>query len=409
MPPEVVYVIGMGVEGRKSISQSTMDLIFSMDEVWGAERLLAEWQDLKLTKPLSGHRLVEEVQNLKVRGMKRIAVLASGDPGFFGIAKTILQFLPVEEVRMLPNVSSLQAAFARAGISWQDAVFTSVHARSIGELIGLARRHALLGVLTDPRQCPSLVAKVLLEAGIPDCRAIVFENLGTDRETMTDTRLSALDQKNFAPLNVMIFQSDEPFRQHHIGRIRPDDAYDTIKGMITKHDARLLSIERLEIEENDTIWDIGACSGAVSIECAERAWRGCVYAIEKNTNMLPFLKGNLLKHGAGYHVKIVEGEAPSVLTELPVPNAVFIGGTGGKLEEIFEHIAGLALDNCRVVANFTMIENLSRALSYLRQKGCQPNVVQADFAYGHKLGQGTRFDPNNPVYILSFTMKRLQK
>lgn len=408
MTAEPVCIIGMGVEGRKSLSQNTVNLILSMDEVWGSERLLTEWHDVRCATPLPSHSLTDKIQSLKDRHQKRIAVLASGDPGFYGIAKTILRYLPVDEIQIFPQISSLQYAFARAGIPWQDAVFSSVHARPVSELIGLVRRNPLLGVLTDPKQSPAVISKILLEADTPDCRVIVCENLGTDNERLTDTRLTKVTGQDFAPLNVMILQADQPFRQHHTGVIRPDDAYDTKKGMITKHDVRVISIDRLAIEETDIVWDIGACSGAVSIEMGERAWRGQVYAIEKDPQVLPYFRNNIVTYGAMHHVKLVEGEAPDALHTLPLPKAVFIGGSGGRLIDIFEHIQNLPVDSCRIVANFTVIENLSQAIAYLRSKGYQPEVVQAGFSYGRKIGTGTRFEPNNPVYILSVTLKGAQ-
>ena len=405
MQVEPVVVVGMGIHGREGLDQKTIALLLSMDELWGAERLLAEWPEQRAKTILPGHGLLKKIETLKERGGKKVAILASGDPGFHGIANTVLRFLPADEVIILPHVSSLQAAFAKAKLPWQDATLTSVHARPMRELIGLARRHAKLGILTDPKQNPAAIAETLLAMGIPDCRAIVCENLGMPEEKIIDSRLSQLPGGTFAPLNVLILQADAGFQSHAVGRTRSDDAYAVKKGMITKRDARLISLDRLQIEEDDILWDIGACSGAVSIEASERAWCGKVYAIERDKSVLPFLYENVKNHGAGYHVEVIEGEAPSVLENLPHPNAVFIGGSGGYLEALFEHIQALPIRNCRVVANFTVIENLSRAIQYLRRGGYDLEVVQADLAYGRKIGNGTRFEPNNPVYILSVTLE----
>ena len=169
------------------------------------------------------------------------------------------------------------------GIPWSDAAFTSAHARPLSEVVGWAKRVPKLGVLTDPKQTPDLIAQALLDAQVEDCRAVVAENLGLPDERLTDTRLSALPQMKFEPLNVLLLVHDEHWAPRPLFAPRPDDSYAHRRGLITKADVRALVLPRLALCETDIVWDIGAGSGALSIEMAEIAWRGQVYAIEQDS------------------------------------------------------------------------------------------------------------------------------
>jgi precorrin-6Y C5,15-methyltransferase (decarboxylating) len=404
MSIEPVVIIGVGMQGRTSLEPTIQELIVHSDELWGSSRLLAEWEELPQPRVVLDKQLTATLCRLEKRSPDRkVVILASGDPGFYGIAATVLQVLPAEEIRIYPEVSSLQAAFAKVCIPWSEAALTSAHARPLAEIIGLARRFPKLGILTDPQQTPGMIAERLLAAGIADCRAIVLENLGQASEKMIDSRLSALPDRQFAPLNVLLLVHDPGWKPAPACQPRPDSAYQHKKGLITKSDVRLASILRLGICETDLIWDIGAGSGAVSIEMAEMAWRGQVFAIEKDAGCLDCLRQNLARFGT-VNVEIVAGAAPQALHQLPAPGAVFIGGSSGKLVGILNHIQQAARPGCRVVANFAILENMMQAHAWMQSHGWQPALTEASFSYGSDLAGGTRLVPANPVFILSGTV-----
>ncbi len=401
---EPVVIIGISAEGVAGLSQTLLNRILYADEIWGSERLLSQLPECKAQRVSLNSGLTDSVKRLKSRPSKmKVVILASGDPGFFGIAGTVLSQLPAEEVKIFPAVSSLQMAFARAGIPWQDAALTSAHARPISEVIGLVRRNKKTGILTDPKQSPAWIAQTLISAGIPDCRAIVCENLGEAGETISETRLSQLSNKGFSPLNVLLLIYDEDWIPSAVFSARPDSAYAHVNGMITKRDVRVISLERLSLRENDLVWDIGSGSGAVSIEIAGLAWRGKVYAVEKNSACLDCIRENIARFGTT-NMQVIPGEAPDKLIDLPQPDAVFIGGSGGRLTEILNTIKNTAKPGCRIVANFTLLENLLSALSWMREHGVQPDVTEARFSYSAETGNGTRLVPSNPVYILSASL-----
>ena len=403
MKPEAVVVIGVGLDGPASLSQRLQDQINQADELWGGERLLTMWPTFRGSKVVLGKKLGEELRKLLKRPSdKKIIVLASGDPGFFGVGASLLNVLPPEDVRLIPQPSVLQEAFATVKLPWNDAAFTSAHARPLTEVIGLVRRHPKLGILTDPNQTPAWIAEKLLAAKIADCRAIVLENMGGIDEKITESRLTLLPKQSFASLNVLILVQDPGWKPVRNTTIRPDDAYDHKKGLITKMDVRVTSISRLGLRETDLIWDIGAGSGAVSIEMAEIAWRGQVFAIEKDVECLACLHTNLERFGLS-NIEIIPTAAPEGMIDLPAPDAVFIGGSDGKLEPILLFIEKSIRSTCRVVANFTLMENLLFAYHWMQDHGWQPELTEAQFSSGTPIGGGTRLAPANPVFILSGT------
>ena len=333
---EPVLVIGVGADGPAGLSPATAGLIHQAGQLWGSERLLAAWAGHPGRKVALGEGLARQLEALRQRGDERIVILASGDPGFYGIAATVLRYLAPEDVRIIPHVTSLQLAFGRAGLAWSDAVLTSVHARPLAEAIGWARRAAKLGILTDPVHTPAAIAEACCAAGLPDCRAIVAENLGLPEERLVDTRLFRLPGQSFASLNVLLLIQDAGWRPQPAFAPRPEAAYAHRRGLISKTDVRALSLARLALSETGRVWDVGAGSGAMSIEMAELAWRGQVWAVEQDPENLGYLRENVARYGA-LNVQVVAGRAPAALEGLPPPSAVFVGGTGGEMEAILRY------------------------------------------------------------------------
>lgn len=397
-----ILVVGVGGDGPDGLSAKVQARIAAADVLWGGKRLLALWADfLGEKRPLSTN-IPEMIGALAERGEKQVVVLASGDPGFYGIAGTLLNHFTPDELEILPHVSSLQLAFARCGLVWQDAVLTSVHGRSPAELLGWAKRFPKIGVLTDHKNTPSVIAEKLLAAELSDCRTIVVENVGLPEERIVETRLVALPGQTFAPLNVLLLVQDAAWRPAPLFWPRPEAAYRHRRGLITKQDVRALSLARLALRETDVVWDVGAGSGAVSVEIAELAWRGQVFAVEHDEENLEFIRQNVTRFGA-LNVEVVAGRAPTVLHNLPAPDAVFIGGTGGAMREILTLIDGVKRPFCRVVINVATLENLSLAVETMRELGWQVAVTQAALSQSRPIGKMTRLEPLNPVFIMTGT------
>jgi precorrin-6Y C5,15-methyltransferase (decarboxylating) len=186
---------------------------------------------------------------------------------------------------------------------------------------------------------------------------------------------------------------------------------------VTQADIRALNLSRLALSETDTAWDIGAGSGAMSIEMSELAWRGQIFTIECNPENLDYIRENVASFGA-LNVQVIKGYAPAVLEGLPRPSAVFIGGTGGALEAILRHIDRVAPNGCRVVMNLATLENLHAATAVMQALDWLPKVTQVNVAHGRSLPQNasstqqgesrptrTHLVPLNPMFILTGTVK----
>lgn len=398
---ESVIVIGVGVDGLASLTPQALAYIKQASQLWGSDRLLGLLPEFPSERVALTKDIPAALERLKSRRAgERIVLLASGDPLFFGLGSSLLKILQPGEVILLPQASALQMAFARARLSWQDAHFTSAHARPLAEVVGQARRFRKLGILTDPQHNPALIAEKLLAAGIPDCRAIVCENLGETREALTDTRLSGLIGHTFSDLNVLLLVQAHDWQPAPLPHLRPDTAYAHRNSLITKMDIRALCLGRLALRETDLVWDIGAGSGAVSIEMAEQAWRGRVYAIEKDSECLGYIRENVARFGV-LNVEIIAGDAPSALQGLPAPNAVFLGGTGGQLQVILEALAQAALPGCRMTATFAILENMLQAYNWMKRAGWNPGLAQAQMTYGAPIADGMRLSPANPIFIVN--------
>ena len=394
-----VLVVGVGGDGPAGLPPAVLERIEQANQLWGGEKLLALWPHHPAEKVVIGAGIDELVEKLKSRGENRTVILASGDPGFYGITGTLSRHLSPEELEIIPHATSLQWAFARTGIPWSDAVFTSAHARPLAEVVGWAKRAAKLGILTDPKQTPAMIARTLLDAGIEDCRTIVAENLGWPDERIVEARLAQLPEMEFAPLNVLLLLREAGWRPNPTFAPRPDDAYVHRRGLITKSDVRALSLARLALRETDTVWDIGAGSGAMSVEMAELAWRGRVFAVEHDLENVGYIRENTRRFGA-LNVTVIEGHAPAALADLPEPNTVFIGGTGSEMGTILGRVREIAPPGCRVVVNLATLENLHEALMVMRSFGWSPQVTQVNLAQGSEIAGMTRLAPLNPVFIV---------
>ncbi len=395
-----ILVVGVGADGPDGLSTTLQNKIAVADQLWGGKRLLSLWPDHPAEKITIGADVAERVEMLAHRGNQRVVILASGDPGFYGLTATLRRHLSAAELDIIPHPGSLPLAFARAGLPWNDAIFTSAHARPLAEVVGWAKRAPKLGILTDSKQTPAFIAQTLRQVGLPDCRAIVAENLGHPDEKLTDTRLSALPGMEFGPLNVLLLIQDDDWQPRPSFGPRPDGAYAHRRGLITKADVRALSLTRLALRETDIVWDIGAGSGAVSVEMAELAWRGQVYAIEYDAQNLGYIRQNCRNFGA-LNVTIVEGRAPTILTNLPTPSAVFIGGTGGAMTGILHFLNHSVQPGCRIVMNLATLENLHQAMEHMKTQGWKPEITQVNLAYSQPIAGLTRLTPQNPVFIIS--------
>jgi precorrin-6Y C5,15-methyltransferase (decarboxylating) len=266
-----------------------------------------------------------------------VVVLASGDPGFFGIVRLLAGRFVRENLRVLPGLSSVALAFARVGLSWDDALTVSAHGRDPRRAANACSAHPKVAVLTSPDFGPAELARMLEGLGRS---FVVAEKLGgpDERVFQGDARMVAgmdwgdpnvvlvLDQGRMAGNKGWISSGLQSPGRWALS----EDEFEHRSGMITKSATRAFVLSRLGPGTGDLIWDVGAGSGSVAIECARLG--AATIAVERDPESCTRIRRNAERHDV--QVQFVEGEAPEILRDLPEPDAVFVGGTGGNFEEI---------------------------------------------------------------------------
>jgi precorrin-6Y C5,15-methyltransferase (decarboxylating) len=334
-------------------------------------------------------------------GRKRMVVLASGDPSFFGIARYLTDRLGGNTVDIIPNVSAMQLAFARIKESWEDAVFVSVHSRPVEDIVNTVCLNNKVGVFTDNKHTPADIARVLLEHGVDGYRAYVCQDLGSKEEKIVKTDLKGLCKMKFSPLNVLILLREQSKgKPQQIFGLPETSFYRRQYGLITKQEVRAISLAKMRLAEDSIVWDIGAGSGAVSIEASFLTRKGQVFAIEKNEKDIAIIRKNIKKFNAS-NVEVVKAFAPDGLGRLQNPTAVFIGGSGGRVKEIIDFVSRRLKPGGRVVINIVALENMSAAVNALKGRGFATDITLVSIARSTKVLELTRFEALNPVFIVT--------
>ncbi|MBW2690322.1 MAG: precorrin-6y C5,15-methyltransferase (decarboxylating) subunit CbiE, partial [Deltaproteobacteria bacterium] len=283
----MIYIIGAGIEGQEGFSRRALDLVEQADMLIGGARHLALFPDFHGKTLAIGADLAPVVECLtKSEGL--VVVLASGDPLFFGIGRYLLRNLPDADLEFVPNISSVQYAFAKIREPWDDAVFVSAHGRGMKGAVDQIVSHDKIAILTDEVNTPRAIANELIERGRGGYAAYLCENLGTADEAITQTGLQGLLDISAAPLNVLIlikeYETDGEGAGPCLGI--PDEDFATVKKLITKEEVRAVSLAKLRLCQDMTLWDIGAGSGSVSIEADHLMPNGRVFAVERNPQCL---------------------------------------------------------------------------------------------------------------------------
>jgi len=396
-----IYVIGAGIEGQEGFSRRAMDIVRQADLLIGGERQLALFPDFAGETLATGANLAPVVERLE-RAAGSAVVLASGDPLFFGIGRYLLRNLPEADLEFVPNVSSVQYAFAKIREPWDDAVFVSAQGRGMQGTVDQVVAHDKIAILTDAVNTPKAIAAELIERGRDGYTAYLCENLGTPEEAITHTELKGLLTLPAAALNVLIL-----IKQYEAGGDGsgpclgiPDEEFATVKKLITREEVRAVSLAKLRLRHDMTLWDIGAGSGSVSIEADHLMPNGRVFAVERNPQCLAFLKQNLQRFNAR-NITLVDAEAPHCLEDLPDPDRVFIGGSGGHLWQILDAVDARLATGGRVVLNSATLDTLTAATEFFENAGYELEVTSVNIARTRPLTDYKMFEAYNPVFILT--------
>lgn len=403
-----VTILGIGDDGCTSLTSRAMEAVLAAQWLVGGERQLAffpQFHGDRLVIKDGLPALIERIAELAADN--NVCVLASGDPLFFGIGGMLVKRLGVDQVAVEPSPSSVQWAFARLGMKWDDATVISLHGRSRDGFLTRLKRHRKVAVLTDGENTPAKIASWLQTIGEQQWRCAVCENLcGLDERVRWFSVEELAAATDIVPLNVLVLErSDSQWRQPAVIPYLPEESFARRmpkKGLITKREVRLLSLAAMALTPASVVWDVGAGSGSVGIEAALMAPEGHVYAIEVDPEGVAICRENLLTHGVD-NVTVIEGRAPEALATLPIPDAVFIGGSKGSMDEIIAVALERLRPGGRLVVNAITLENTSETYAALRSSGLTPEVTLLQVSRAEPLAHYMRYDAMNPIQIFAVT------
>ncbi len=398
---KTIYVIGAGIEGQEGFSRRALELVEQTGMLIGGARQLALFPDFSGETLTIGASLSPVVEYL-AKSEGSAVVLASGDPLFFGIGRYLLRNLPDADLEFVPNVSSVQYAFAKIREPWDDAIFVSAHGRGMKGAVDQVVAHDKIAILTDEVNTPQALANELIERGRDGYSAYLCENLGTPEEEITHTDLKGLLDISAAPLNVLILIKEYETGDDGAGPCLgiPDEDFATVKKLITKEEVRAVTLAKLRLRQDMTLWDIGAGSGSVSIEADQLMPNGRVFAVERNSQCLAYFKENLQKFNSR-NITLIEDAAPACLDDLPDPDRVFVGGSGGHLWKILAAVDGRLSIGGRVVLNAVTLDTLTSATDFFENANYDLEVTTVNISRTRPLTDYKMFEAFNPVFILA--------
>lgn len=401
-----VTIIGAGPGNPDLLSRAALDAIDFADVVIGAHRALA---GIDVPPDVVRCELVKTADIVAAltdaASWQRAVVVMTGDVGLFSGARRLVEALSGDaqmDVRVIPGISSASYLAARLARPWQDWRFVSAHG-VVCDIVAEAERAGELFLATSGGEDPSRLSGELVQAGFGDARVTVAERLSYPDERITCATASEIAGQTFDDLNVMLIEfaggvasSRWPYASSGI----PDELF--IRGDVpmTKQEVRAVALAKLRLTATDTMWDVGAGTGSVSIEAALVARAGSVWSVERNAAGVRLIRENADAFGCG-NVHAVPGVAPDALAKLPVPDAVFVGGSAGELPSIVE--AALEKNSqVRLCVPCVTVETLTEACALLsgsRFKGfeaCQVSAARAEAVGSHHLMKA-----QNPVFLVS--------
>lgn len=422
-PTRRITLIGAGPGNPKLITAAARERLMESQLIAGAPRLVEPYSSYGKTilneyKPegilafLDQHSEYEE-----------ISVLLSGDTGFYSGARKLLEELevvPNMEITVLPGISSMSYFFARLKLSWENVTLLSLHGRE-ANLVQAVERSPMVFCLAGGKDGLKEICKRLLDGGLSHVTVTVGENLSLPEEKLTVGSPADLMERDTAPLFVVLVENPVA-EQAGSGKISAgkmkaektkagknrllshgikDEAF--IRGGVpmTKMEVRTVSVSKLGLMPGAVVYDVGAGTGSVSVECAGLSDTVEVYAVERNPEALELMRKNKSQFGLS-NLHIEEGEAPEALLELPAPTHVFIGGSGGRLKEI---ITAVLKKNprARFVVNLITLESIATMMELLKAMPLKDeDIVQLTAARDKKVGSSHLMMGLNPVWIVSF-------
>lgn len=395
-----VQVIGLGL-GPQDITPRLARVIAEAEVLAGGRRLLDMLPEQQGTRLELSGGLAAWLDQVEAAARDQVVVvLASGDPGFFGVARAVIERLGAERVEVWPNLSAMQAACARLKLPWSHAAHVSLHAPGEDGLARLWRAMSqadLVSVYTSPAWGPPQLAALLQERGLDNWRLHVLEDLGAPRERVAAYSLDRAAQSAFAPLNMVLLRRTGSARAPRLGLA--EAAYAHEDGLITKAEVRAVALAKLELGPEMTLWDVGAGSGSLGLEASLLLPGGRVIAVEQKAERVAMIAANRRAHGVGM-LEIARGAAPGALRGLPAPHRVFIGGGGKYLAAIIRAAAHGLRPKGIILVSAVLLDSVETARRALAQAGLAVDETLVQVSRGEPVAGQSMLRALNPVWLV---------
>ena len=398
-----VQVVGLGMSPA-DLTPRALEIIREAQVLVGGRRLLdyfPEHRSMKIPLGKDPEGTLKQLPGLAE--IKRVVVLASGDPNFYGVGPLVVRVLGAEHVVIHPNLTAVQTACARLRMPWQEAAVISLHGRSWEHLAAALGRPGPLLIYTDPAHPPGEIARFLLDRGLARARFCVLEDLGQPTEQVTWMTLTEAQDREFSPLNLVVVVPEpgevNPARPAlHLGL--PEAALVHQAGLITKAEVRAVVLAKLALGPGQVLWDVGAGCGSVGLEASLLVPGGKIFAVERHPERAAQIAANRDRYRVD-NLAVVCAPAPVGLATLPDPHRVFVGGGGPEIGAIIEEALRRLAPQGRVVVTAALLETLNAAQNALAQAGWEVEVVQVQVSRSHPLAGGTALQALNPVWIVT--------
>lgn len=393
-----VTLIGMGSGQPENLTLQGLAALRQADLILGARRMLAVLPAGCTENRAAAYRPDEVAELLQTSGAENAVLVYSGDTGFYSGASSMMEKLEALGVRarVLPGLSSIQLLAAALGRPWQGWNLVSAHGRTCDPVAECMQGRPTF-FLTGGSEDPATLCAQLAAEGFGDVQAVVGQCLGTPEEKIFRGSVKELAAGRFNSLSVLLVEAAEVLPRRAPGL--PDEAFERGDVPMTKQEVRAAVLAKLAVRPEDILWDVGAGTGSVSVELALAAPRGRVYAVECRPEGCALIKANREKFRTR-NLVLVEGLAPDALSDLPAPDAVFIGGSKGSLAAIVD----AALDknpDARICVSAIALETLSAAVAALTAKGRTVQVSQIAVSRARAVGGLHLMMAQNPIYLIT--------
>lgn len=389
-----LYIIGAGMGHISDLTEYAADIIKNADTVYGSARLYEQYKVLNTNISAPKYSEIESV--LEKETLKNTALLVSGDVLFYSIAKKIQEkFSNKYNIELVPGISSMQYFLSKLNIINYDIKAVSMHGRN-NSCLGPVSYNEYTFMLTGGDKKADNIINELYNAGLDYVYVYAGENLHSDNERIVSGKISDMLDYKFSSLTVLLIHNKEYVNSKTNLR---DNDFIRGKAPMTKEDIRWLSACYLGIDDNDIVYDIGAGTGSCAVEFAGHAKDGLVYAVEKEDEAFELIninKKNLKRH----NVISIKGTAPEILTDLPAPDKVFIGGSSKTMKDIFK-IVYEKNNHVKITVTAITLETIASAVDAFKDYNIEPDIVCINSAKSKKAGPYHMMMGNNPVYIIT--------